>query len=266
MHAKRPILASVFGSERRATVLARQTWRLNSAAARLPPRGRSLFARRQRHPVLAAFGDADQAVLRFLRTRGHQEPVETIMKALGLSGELAAIWVGIGAAGASIDERRRGQWLTATATGPVAIGINYVVKRAIGRQRPLIEEHPPLAKAPTKLSFPSTHSTSSVAAATALGRVEPRARPYLFALAAAICVGRPYLGMHYPSDVIGGAAFGFCLGRLVPGLGEAPTEERLFELAVDANERAQASTRAEGNGGATTQLAADDPAQASEPA
>ena len=41
-------------------------------------RARSLIARRSRHPVLAAVGDADQAVLRALRARGHQEPVETI--------------------------------------------------------------------------------------------------------------------------------------------------------------------------------------------
>ena len=216
--------------------------------------------------MLKALGDADQGLLRLLRTRGHSEPVETIMKALGLSGELASIWVAIGAAGASIDERRRGQWLTAAATGPVAIGINYVVKRAIGRQRPLIEEHPPLAKAPTKLSFPSTHATSSVAAATALGRVEPRARPYLFTLAGAICVGRPYLGMHYPSDVLGGAVLGFTLGMLVPGVGQPPTEERLFELAVDANERAHATQRAQGNGGAVAAVTAEDSAEASEAA
>jgi PAP2 superfamily len=227
----------VFERDRRATVLARS-------------KGRSLFARRRRHPVLAALGDADQAVLRFLRTRGHAEPVETVMKALGVSGELAAIWIGIGAAGASIDERRRGQWLAGAATGPAAIGVNFIAKRLIGRERPLIEEHPPLARAPTKLSFPSTHSTSSAAAATAFCRVEPRARPYLLALAAAICVGRPYLGMHYPSDVLGGVALGCCLGMLVPGLGASPAEERLFELAVDANERAQASRHAGGNGGA----------------
>ena len=90
-----------------------------------------------------------------------------------------------------------------------------------------------------------------MAAATAFGRVQPRARPYLFALAGAICVGRPYLGMHYPSDVLGGALLGFCIGSLVPGLGAPPAEERLFDLAVDANERAQASRRATGNGGAS---------------
>jgi membrane-associated phospholipid phosphatase len=173
------------------------------------------------------------------------------MKALGMAGEYAAIWVLTGAAGASIDERRRGQWVTAAAIGPLAVGLNFAIKAGIGRQRPLIEEHPPLARAPTKLSFPSAHATSSVAAATALARVEPCARPYLFTLAGAICVGRPYLGMHYPSDVVGGAVLGALVGKVVPGLGAPPTEERMFALAIDANERAQATARAVGNGGAT---------------
>jgi len=211
-------------------------------ARRPPVRLPSLPGRRQprRNALLAALGDADQAVLRFLRTRGHAEPIETVMKALGLAGEHAAVWAATGLVGASIDHRRRGQWLTAGIVGPAAIGVNFCVKVAIGRQRPLIEDHPPLARAPTKLSFPSAHATSSIAGATALGRVEPRARPPLFALAAAICVGRPYLGMHYPSDVIAGAAFGALLGSLVPGLGKPPAEERLFDLAVDANEQASA--------------------------
>ena len=206
--------------------------------------------------MLAVLGDADQAVLRLLRTRGHREPVEVAMRALGMAGEYAAVWAGIGIVGASIDDGRRGQWLLAGVAGPAAVGVNFAAKLAIGRQRPLIEEHPPLARAPTKLSFPSAHATSSVAAATALGRVEPRARPYLFGLAAAICIGRPYLGMHYPSDVLGGAVLGFCLGRAIPGLGHQPTEDRLFDLAVDANEREQASRRAVGNGGAAAPVAA----------
>jgi decaprenylphosphoryl-5-phosphoribose phosphatase len=217
---------------------------------------RARLRKRQRYPVLAAVGDADQAVLRVLRTRGHGEPLDTLVKALGLAGEYAAVWAALGAVGASVDERRRGQWLLAGATGPIAVGVNLVVKVGIGRRRPLIEEHPPLARAPTKLSFPSAHATSSVAAATALGRVEPRARPYLIGLAAAICVGRPYLGMHYPSDVLAGSALGFCIGRLVPGLGARPTEDRMLELAVDANDRARASLHAAGNGGAAAEPAA----------
>jgi len=191
--------------------------------------------------VLAALADADQATLRFLRTRGHPEPVETMMRALGMCGEYGAVWAAAGAIGASIDHKRRRQWLVGGAMGPAAVGVNYAVKVAVGRRRPLLEGHPALARAPSELSFPSAHATSSLAAATALGRVEPHARPALFTLAAAICVGRPYLGMHYPSDVLAGAALGFTLGRVVSGLGVPPTEDRLFDLAIDANERARAN-------------------------
>lgn len=136
------------------------------------------------------------------------------MKALGVAGEFAAVWASIGVVGAAVDEPRRARWLAAGATGPAAVGVNFLVKLAAGRKRPLIEEHPPLARAPTKLSFPSAHATSAVAGATALGRVEPRLRPAVFALAAAICVGRPYLGMHYPSDVLAGAVLGALIGSL----------------------------------------------------
>lgn len=161
------------------------------------------------------------------------------MKALGMCAEYGALWLAAGGIGASIDHKRRRQWLTAGVSGPAAVVVNYAVKVTVGRERPLIEDHPALARAPSKLSFPSAHATSSVAGATALGRVEPRARPALFTIAAAVCVGRPYLGMHYPSDVLAGALLGFALGMLVPGVGHPPTEERLFELAVDANERAR---------------------------
>ena len=93
------------------------------------------------------------------------------MKSLGAAGEWAAVWVAIGAGAAAADPQRRGRWLTAAAIGPAAIGVNFAIKVAVGRKRPLLEEHPPLARAPTKLSFPSAHATSSLAAAVALGRV-----------------------------------------------------------------------------------------------
>jgi membrane-associated phospholipid phosphatase len=107
--------------------------------------------------------------------------------------------------------------------------LNFAVKKGVGRRRPVIGEHPPLAKAPSKLSFPSAHATSSVAAATALSRVEPRAKGPLFVLAGLICIGRPYLGMHYPSDVVAGAVLGTILGRVAPWLGEAKINPALSE-------------------------------------
>jgi undecaprenyl-diphosphatase len=167
-------------------------------------------------PLLTALGAADQALLRLLRTRGHLPPAEAAVKALGLSGEYGAVWMAIGAGAAAADPPRRSRWLAAALVAPAAIVVNFAVKKTVGRERPVITEHSALARAPSKLSFPSAHATSSVAAAVALARVEPRAKRPLLLLAAAICLGRPYLGMHYPSDVVAGAALGAVLGTLAP--------------------------------------------------
>jgi undecaprenyl-diphosphatase len=202
------------------------------------PRGAELRrARRRRHPLLAALGDADQALRRALRIDAPHGPgPERAMKALALAGEWGAIWMALGTAGALADPDRRPRWARAALVAPVAVGLNYAVKVAVGRERPLIDEHPPLGRAPSKLSFPSAHATSSLAGATALRRVEPRARLPLYALAAGICVSRPYLGMHYPSDVLAGAALGLAIGGLFPAVGTRTLEERLRDLASDGGE------------------------------
>jgi membrane-associated phospholipid phosphatase len=204
-----------------------------SRTRRLPPVLRARGeVKRLRHPLVRVAGDLDQSLLRTLRTRGHDPGTEALMKALGRAGEWAAIWVGIGGLAAVVDGPRRGRWAVAAGAGPAAVVVNFAVKLAVGRERPLIEGHPPLARAPSKLSFPSAHATSSLAAATALGQVEPRARPALLGLAAAICISRPYLGMHYPSDVLAGALLGAAIGASIPGLGGPDTEARLIDLVA----------------------------------
>ena len=166
--------------------------------------------------MLQAIGRADQRVLLALRTRGHSALTDRVVQMLGVFGELGSGWAAVGAVGALARPERRGTFLRAAAAAPVAVLANYSVKLTIGRERPLIEEHPPLSRAPSKLSFPSAHSTSSVCGAVVLGRVAPGTRPVLYPLAAAVCLGRPYLGMHYPSDVLAGAVLGAILGRIYP--------------------------------------------------
>ena len=54
--------------------------------------------------------------------------------------------------------------------------------------------------------------------------------------AAAVCLTRPYLGMHYPSDVLGGAALGLLIGALWPGVRAPDPEDRLIDLAGAARD------------------------------
>jgi len=173
--------------------------------------------------TLQAIGRADQRALVALRTHGHTDLTDRIAQGLGLFGEMGSGWIALAATGAALQPERRTRWLAAATAPPVAIVLNYSIKLTIGRQRPLLDDHPPLARAPSKLSFPSAHSTSSVAAAVVLGRVAPGARPALLCFAGAICACRPYLGMHYPSDVLAGAALGAVVGKVYPLPAEEPT-------------------------------------------
>jgi membrane-associated phospholipid phosphatase len=157
----------------------------------------------------------DNRMLYAMRTRWHGPRRESVAKGLALLGEYGWIWLAIGVAMALIDSGQREEWLRAGILGPLAIGINFAVKLLVRRARPKLDELPPLGGAPSSLSFPSAHATASFACATAMTRIDSAAA-VLFALAALIAAGRPYLGMHYPSDVLGGAILGTLLGLIFP--------------------------------------------------
>jgi membrane-associated phospholipid phosphatase len=158
---------------------------------------------------------ADLRLLRAMRTRWHTPGLEAAAVALGRAGNNALIWVILGVVLALIDSSRREAWLICAALGPIAICLNYAIKLAVRRPRPALEGLPPLGGAPSSLSFPSAHAFSSFAVATAMFRVDP-ATAGAFVVALALSLGRPYLGMHYPSDVLAGALLGIALGLIVP--------------------------------------------------
>jgi membrane-associated phospholipid phosphatase len=160
--------------------------------------------------------ELDLTLLRAMRTRWHTPGFEKAMRILGKAGNNSAIWLTVNVVLAIVDAGNREAWLICAALGPVAIALNYVIKAIVKRPRPdLGPGLPPLGGAPSSLSFPSAHATSSFAVATAMTRVDSVAA-VSFLLALALALGRPYLGMHYPSDIAVGAILGVILGLVVP--------------------------------------------------
>lgn len=159
--------------------------------------------------------ETDLKLLRWMRTHGHTPAIEDAAVALGKAGNNGLVWFVLGAALAILDNGRWESWLICALLGPVAIALNYAIKLTVKRPRPVLEGLPPLGGAPSSLSFPSAHATSSFAVATAMCRVDP-ATSAAFLVAIALSLGRPYLGMHYPSDVLAGALLGIVLGLIVP--------------------------------------------------
>jgi len=122
------------------------------------------------------------------------------------------VWIAGGVLGTLLDPPRRARWGRATVTVAGAYLTSSTIKMAVGRKRPVVESLPHLMQTPTGLSFPSSHATSSFAAARAYSRLLPPSG--LYAAATAMAASRLYLGVHYPSDVAAGAALGTVLGTL----------------------------------------------------
>jgi undecaprenyl-diphosphatase len=84
------------------------------------------------------------------------------------------------------------------------------LKEAVGRERPHLPpgEPQPLIAMPSDPSFPSGHATVAFACAVMIAMLVPRLAVPVLVLATAIAFSRVYVGVHFPLDVIAGAALG----------------------------------------------------------
>jgi membrane-associated phospholipid phosphatase len=155
--------------------------------------------------------ELDRALLRLARTRVHPRWLERVVGGYSRTGEHAACWLGLGLVGAGLSRgRQRREWLRGVRVVAGAYTLNQAVKFTVRRRRPELPGLDPLTPTVSRLSFPSAHATTSFAAAAVYGRLLPPAPLYLAATLFAL--SRPYLGVHYPSDVIAGALLGTALG------------------------------------------------------
>jgi membrane-associated phospholipid phosphatase len=87
----------------------------------------------------------------------------------------------------------------------------YLIKKLVGRPRPFIRNLKIVpVYIPGESSFPSGHTSTSFSTAMAVSRAYPKwyviAPAFLWA--GATGYSRMYLGVHYPTDVLGGAVLG----------------------------------------------------------
>jgi YegS/Rv2252/BmrU family lipid kinase len=166
-----------------------------------------------KHP----FRPLDRRLIR--STERHRSPLlDKLFTGASLIANRSALWLAISGLLAAFGGRRG---KLAAARGLIGIAAasavaNGPLKLLIRRTRP--SWRAPLVRVPGTTSFPSGHAASAFAFAVGASCEMPRAAVVLLPLAATVSYSRVYVGVHYPSDVLLGAALGAGAGVLADGL------------------------------------------------
>jgi undecaprenyl-diphosphatase len=137
--------------------------------------------------------------------------------------------------------------VSAAASCGLALLLGQVISHLVDRPRPFVS-HPDsvhlFSSHAADPSFPSDHATAAFAIAMAIWLRDRRYGAVALVLAAVLSLGRVALGLHYPMDVVGGAALGIGCAVLLFVVG--PVRRRLDGLA-DAASRLRLRLRLSGS-------------------
>jgi membrane-associated phospholipid phosphatase len=175
-------------------------------------------AREQIAACLRQFGTVDRAVYAAIASVP-TPALDVPLRRLSDAASYSRIWLAI-AAGLAVAGGRPGR--RAALRGTVAIGassalVNLGIKSVYVRQRPdragLGVPAGRQVTMPASTSFPSGHSASGFAFATAVGSELPWLALPLRFLAAAVAYSRVHTGVHYPADAVVGSIVGAGTGQ-----------------------------------------------------
>lgn len=151
----------------------------------------------------------DTAGVHWARSLPHPRPAQRPLVGLSRATDHSDVWLVIALAGALLDRTQGARWLNAGSRIALVELSSRAIKRALPRTRPRLPGLPPLAPTPSPMSFPSSHTAAAVAAVAAFRGLLPAW--LLRVMAGTTAFSRLYLGVHFPSDVIAGAALGRAL-------------------------------------------------------
>ena len=145
--------------------------------------------------------------------------LDRLTRQLSQAANNSVLWFAIAAALATVPGApRRAAVVGAVSIGITSAAVNVALKPVLPRPRPdRLAASVPFARhvrMPLSTSFPSGHSASAFAFATAVGDELPWLALPLRLLATSVGYSRVHCGVHYPGDVALGASIGAVLGSL----------------------------------------------------
>ena len=159
-------------------------------------------------------GGIDRRLFTLINGLPHSTTSDRYVSVLSDLGEGLG-WVAGGAALAMLGghKGRRAGVATALASLAATYVVQQRVKPLFRRVRPFVNrEARVVGIRPADQSFPSGHTASSFAAATALAFFYPRAAPLAYTVATGVAASRVHLGVHFPSDAAVGGVIGIGIG------------------------------------------------------
>ncbi|MCD7882412.1 MAG: phosphatase PAP2 family protein [Lachnospiraceae bacterium] len=161
--------------------------------------------------------DMEETILLYIQDYIRNPILDPIFIAITHLGDKGIFWIILTVILLSIKKTRTAGICSACALLGSFLINNLLLKNLFNRIRPyeVIEGLTCLIQPATDASFPSGHTGASFASAVAICRQVPRKYGILLlVLASLIAFSRLYVGIHYPTDVLGGLVTGIALGIL----------------------------------------------------